>query len=121
IPAMAGREGAAIVNVSSVNGRMPNPMIVHYSAAKAALTNVGRSLAEELAPSGIRVNTVSPGPVRTPMWTAEKDGLANVFAAQEGTTVQDVMDRVLPETMGVSQGRVGEPGEVADLVLFLAS
>ncbi|GAA1780688.1 MULTISPECIES: oxidoreductase [Streptomonospora] len=121
VPAMTGREGAAIVNISSVNGRQPAPMIMHYSAAKAALTNLGRSLAEELAPSGIRVNTVSPGPVRTPLWTNEGDGFANVLAEQAGTTVEDVMDRLLPESMAVSLGRVGEPQEVADLTLFLAS
>ncbi|GAB3453709.1 SDR family oxidoreductase [Streptomonospora sediminis] len=121
IPAMTGRDGAAIVNISSVNASMPMPMNMHYSAAKAALTSIGRSLAEELAPSGIRVNTVSPGPVRTPMWTAEDGGSANVFAEQAGTTVDDVLDRVLPESMGISLGRIAEAHEVADLALFLAS
>ncbi|QBI51954.1 oxidoreductase [Streptomonospora litoralis] len=121
IPAMTDRESAAIVNISSVNARIPAPMIVHYSAAKAALTNMGRSLAEELAPSGIRVNTVSPGPVRTPLWTAEGDGFANFFASQMNTTVEDVMDRWLPEAMGISLGRVAEAHQVADLALFLAS
>ncbi|KIH99008.1 3-oxoacyl-ACP reductase [Streptomonospora alba] len=121
VPAMTGRTGAAIVNVSSVNARQPMPMIMHYSAAKAALTNLGRSLAEELAPDGIRVNTVSPGPVRTPLWTDEDGGFANVLAAQAETSVDDVMDRVVPESMGVSLGRVIEPHEVADLTLFLAS
>ncbi|GAA4919230.1 SDR family NAD(P)-dependent oxidoreductase [Streptomonospora salina] len=121
VPAMTGRTDAAIVNISSINAGQPFAMIMHYSAAKAALTNLSRSLAEDLASSGIRVNTVSPGPVRTPLWTAEGDGFANVFAAQDDTTVGDVMDRVLPETMGASLGRVTEPHEVADLTLFLAS
>ncbi|MFC4854032.1 SDR family oxidoreductase [Actinophytocola glycyrrhizae] len=113
------REGGSIVNISSLNARVPAGMIAPYSAAKAALTNLGTMLSEELAPA-IRVNTVSPGPVRTPLWTGER-GFAHVFAAQLGTTAQDVMDRVLPETMSITAGRVGEPREVADLVAFLAS
>ncbi|MDA0566533.1 SDR family oxidoreductase [Streptomonospora sp. S1-112] len=121
VPVLTTRGGGAIVNVSSVNARMPAASIVHYSASKAALTNVGRALAEELGASGIRVNTVSPGPVRTPMWTAEEDGFANGFAARAGITVDEVMDRLLPETFAVTTGRVSEPREVADVVLFLAS
>jgi NAD(P)-dependent dehydrogenase (short-subunit alcohol dehydrogenase family) len=113
------REGSSIVNIGSLNARLPAGMIAPYSAAKAALTNFGTALSEELAPR-IRVNTVSPGPVRTPMWTAE-GGFAEMFAAQLSTTVDDVMDRVLPETMSITAGRVGQPEEVADLVAFLAS
>jgi NAD(P)-dependent dehydrogenase (short-subunit alcohol dehydrogenase family) len=114
------RDGGSIVNISSLNARLPAGMIAPYSAAKAALTNLGTMLSEELAPA-IRVNTVSPGPVRTPMWTADGTGFAHVFAAQLGTTAEDVMDRVLPETMSITAGRVGEAQEVADLVAFLAS
>ena len=113
------REGSAIVNIGSLNARLPAGMIAPYSAAKAALTNFGTALSEELAPR-IRVNTVSPGPIRTPMWTAP-GAFAEMFAAQLSTTVDDVMDRVLPETMSITAGRVGEPQEVADLVAFLAS
>ena len=113
------RDGGSIVNISSLNARLPAGMIAPYSAAKAALTNLGTMLSEELAPR-IRVNTVSPGPVRTPLWTAD-GGFAHVFADQMGTTADDVMDRVLPETMSISIGRVGEAREVADLVAFLAS
>lgn len=113
------RDGSSIVNIGSLNARLPMAMIAPYSAAKAALTNFGTALSEELAPA-IRVNTVSPGPIRTPMWTAE-GAFAEMFAEQLSTTVDDVMDRVLPETMSITVGRVGEPNEVADLVAFLAS
>lgn len=113
------REGSSIVNLGSLNARLPAGMIAPYSAAKAALLNLGTALSEELAPA-IRVNTVSPGPIRTPMWTGP-EGFAHMFAAQLSTTADDVMDRVLPETMSITAGRVGEPQEVADLVAFLAS
>lgn len=77
-------------------------------------------MAEDLTPRGIRVNAVSPGPVRTPLWTGA-GGFAHLFAEQANTTVDDVMDRLLPETMAITTGRISEPEEVAALVLFLAS
>jgi NAD(P)-dependent dehydrogenase (short-subunit alcohol dehydrogenase family) len=109
-----------VVNIGSLNARLPAGMIAPYSAAKAALANFSKSLSEELAPQGIRVNTVSPGPVRTPMWTAP-GAFAHVFAEQAGTTVQDVMDRLVPESMRITTGRVSEPEEIAHVVAFLAS
>jgi NAD(P)-dependent dehydrogenase (short-subunit alcohol dehydrogenase family) len=120
LPAMRGRDGACVINISSVVAKVPAGTIAPYSAAKAALTNFGKALSEELAPQGIRVNTVSPGPVRTPFWTAP-GAFADMMAEQAGTTAQEVMDRVLPESMALSTGRIGEPEEIAELVAFLAS
>jgi NAD(P)-dependent dehydrogenase (short-subunit alcohol dehydrogenase family) len=120
VPAMSGRPGASIVTVSSLNARLPATTIAPYSAAKAALTNVGTALSEELAPQGIRVNTISPGPVRTPLWMAP-GGFAHLMAEGAGTTAEDFMDTVLPQAMSISTGRVSEAHEVADLVMFLAS
>ncbi|MGH3804378.1 MAG: SDR family NAD(P)-dependent oxidoreductase [Pseudonocardiaceae bacterium] len=120
LPAMKGREDACIVNVSSLNTRLPQGAIAPYCAAKAALTNLSKAWAEELGPQGIRVNTVSPGPVRTPFWT-EPGAFADFLAAKAGTDAQDFMDRVLPEQLSVTTGRVSEAEEVADLVMFLAS
>ncbi len=115
----AGRE-AAVVNIASLNARLPAGMIAPYSAAKAALVNFGKALSEELAAQGVRVNSVSPGPVRTPLWTGP-GGFAHLFAEQAGISADEVMDRMLPESMGISLGRVAEPEEIADLVLFLCS
>ena len=120
IPAMLGRGGGAIVNVSSVNGRRPGPMNVDYNAAKAALTNLTKALSEEYAPQGIRVNTVSPGPVRTPWWT-DDGGAADVLAAHTGADRTAVLEKVAPEMMALSTGRLAEPAEVADVVTWLAS
>ncbi|PZG23731.1 SDR family NAD(P)-dependent oxidoreductase [Nonomuraea aridisoli] len=112
--------GGAIVNITSINARLPFPMVVDYSAAKAAMANLTKSLSEEFAPRGVRVNAVAPGPVRTPFWTAP-GGFADAVAAGAGVTAQQALDEVVPQSMGISTGRVTEPGEVADLVLFLAS
>jgi NAD(P)-dependent dehydrogenase (short-subunit alcohol dehydrogenase family) len=120
LPHLLQAGGAAIVNISSINAQLPFPMVVDYSAAKAALTNLNKALSEEFAPQGVRVNAVSPGPVRTPFWTAP-GGFADATAAAAGTTAQEALDVIVPQSMGITLGRITEAHEVADLVLFLAS
>jgi NAD(P)-dependent dehydrogenase (short-subunit alcohol dehydrogenase family) len=120
LPPMLERGGGAIVNVSSGNARQPGPMNVDYSAAKAALNNLTKSLSEEFAPQGIRVNTVSPGPVRTAWWTDE-GGAADILAAHVGVGRDAVMDEVAPEMMKLTTGRLVEPQEVADVIALLVS
>ncbi|GGJ10702.1 SDR family NAD(P)-dependent oxidoreductase [Streptomyces brasiliensis] len=120
LPHLVDSEGSSIINISSINARLPFPMVVDYSAAKAGLSSLTKSLSEEFAPRGVRVNAIAPGPVRTPFWTAP-GGFAEMTAAQAGTTVQEAIDVVVPQHMGISTGRVTEPHEVADLALFLAS
>ncbi|MER6061447.1 SDR family NAD(P)-dependent oxidoreductase [Streptomyces sp. CA-142005] len=120
LPHLLAADGGSIVNISSINARLPFPAVVDYSAAKAALASLTKSLSEEFAPQGVRVNAIAPGPVRTPFWTAP-GGFADATAAQAGTTAQEAIDVVVPQSMGISTGRVTEPHEVADLALFLAS
>ncbi|MET8804000.1 oxidoreductase [Streptomyces sp. NPDC004546] len=120
LPHLLAADGGSIVNISSINARLPFPAVVDYSAAKAALASLTKSLSEEFAPQGVRVNAIAPGPVRTPFWTAP-GGFADATAARAGTTAQEAIDVVVPQSMGISTGRVTEPHEVADLALFLAS
>ncbi len=120
VPSMLERGGGAIVNVSSTSARLPASFVVDYSAAKAALTSLSKVLAEELAPRKIRVNTVSPGPVRTPRWTRD-GGAADDLARQANTTRERVMTEVVPQMMNITLGRMAEAEEVAALVVFLAS
>jgi NAD(P)-dependent dehydrogenase (short-subunit alcohol dehydrogenase family) len=115
IPHMAGRPGATIVTVSSVNAFLPDPGVIDYSAAKGALTNLCKSLSKELGPR-IRVNTISPGPVRTDLWLGE-DGVA---AAVGGSLRTDPADVVRRQEAQAATGRFTSPNEIADLVLFLA-
>ena len=117
LPALL-RSGGAIVNVSSVNARLPFPMVVDYSAHKAALTNLTTALSEEFAPQGVRVNAVSPGPVRTPGWTDE-GRIADGIAAATGSTRDQVLDEGVPASMGIALGRMGQADEVAAAVAFL--
>jgi NAD(P)-dependent dehydrogenase (short-subunit alcohol dehydrogenase family) len=120
IPLMLERGGGAIVNISSANGRQPSPINVDYGAAKAGMNNLNKVLSEEFGPRGIRVNTVSPGPVRTAWWTDE-GGVADMFAAQAGIDRESVMTDLAPKMMNLSTGRLADPREIADAVVVLVS
>ncbi|RJL24192.1 SDR family NAD(P)-dependent oxidoreductase [Bailinhaonella thermotolerans] len=112
--------GGSIVNVSSGNARQPGPMNVDYSAAKAAMNNLTKALSAEFAPQGVRVNTVSPGPVLTAWWT-EEGGAADILAGMTGTDRDTVIGKAAPEMMGLATGRLVDPQEIADAVVLLAS
>lgn len=119
LPIMVERGGGVVVNVSSINARLPQPPVADYAAAKAAMTNLSKLLAEEFGPQGVRVNAVSPGPVRTPLWEDEGrfgHGMASAMGAETTALLE-----ALPGQAGITLGRFTEAEEVADLVLFLAS
>ena len=92
--------GGVIVNLSSINTRAPSPRGALYSATKAALAALTRAWAAEFSPSGVRVNTVAPGPVYT-----------------AGATP----DRTTSTGKTTLLGRAAEPAEIADTIAFLAS
>lgn len=118
LPSLIERHGA-IINVSSINARVPSTGPVGYSEAKAALTAFSKRLAEEFGPQGVRVNTVSPGPVGTGLWR-DPDGFGGKVAETFGATHADFL-AALPTTFGVTSGRLVEPEEVAALITLLAS
>jgi NAD(P)-dependent dehydrogenase (short-subunit alcohol dehydrogenase family) len=120
MPHLLESDGASIVNVSSGNGRRPGPMNYDYNAAKAALNNLTKGLSEEFAPQGVRVNSVSPGPVRTPWWTDE-GGAADIIAGAMGSDRDAVLDGGAAEMMSLTTGRLATPQEVADVIVLLAS
>ncbi|MFF4341732.1 SDR family oxidoreductase [Kitasatospora sp. NPDC001540] len=118
LPSLLER-GGAIVNVSSINGRTPLGSPVGYAEAKAALNQFGKRLSEELAPRGVRVNTVSPGPTATAMWT-DPTSYGGHFADFLGVPHEALLAD-LPARIGSASGRLTTPEEVADLVVFLLS
>jgi NAD(P)-dependent dehydrogenase (short-subunit alcohol dehydrogenase family) len=117
LPQMERRGRGAVVIVGSVNAYLPDPAIYDYCAAKAAVTNFAKALSKELAPKNIRVNSVSPGPVSSGVWT-EEGGVADGFAAAGGQTADDIRAMI---TRVTPTGRFTTPKQVADLVVFLAS
>jgi NAD(P)-dependent dehydrogenase (short-subunit alcohol dehydrogenase family) len=118
LPGLIARRGV-IVNVSSVGARVPANGPVAYNTAKAALTALGKALAEEFGPAGVRVVTVSPGPTRTAVWEAP-GGLGSQLAAAANADHQQFLAQV-PAAMGMTTGRFAEPDEVAQLIAFMAS
>jgi NAD(P)-dependent dehydrogenase (short-subunit alcohol dehydrogenase family) len=117
LPHLLQRGSGTIVTVSSVNSFLPDPNIVDYTAAKAALANFSKALSKEVGPRGIRVNTVSPGPVSTALWLGD-DGVAKTVAQATGGDADAVAQSVADQS---ATGRFTTPEEVADLVLVLAS
>ena len=108
LPLMAA--GAAIVLNASVAAAKGNPSGSLYGASKAGVRSLGRTIAAELAPCGIRVNVISPGPIETPLFG--RDGLIAGGAV-------DTMKAAWAERNPMK--RFGTPDEVAAAVLFLAS
>ena len=103
LPGMIRRQAGCIVNISSMWGQVGASCEVDYSAAKAALIGFTKALAQETAPSGIRVNCVAPGVIRTPM--------LDCYDAQ-------TLDDLAAET---PLGRLGTPEDIAGAVAFLCS
>jgi NAD(P)-dependent dehydrogenase (short-subunit alcohol dehydrogenase family) len=79
-PAMADRGAGAIVNVGSINGLVGMAHSALYSATKAAIHSLTKSWAAEYGPSGVRVNTVAPGPTITPIMAAYADRIERIIA-----------------------------------------
>lgn len=97
--------GSSIINTTSIQAYQPSPTLLDYAATKAAINNFSKGLAEELAPNGIRVNAVAPGPI----WT--------VLQPSKGQPTE-----ALPEFgHSTGLGRAGQPTELAPAYVFLAS
>jgi NAD(P)-dependent dehydrogenase (short-subunit alcohol dehydrogenase family) len=110
IPVMLDGDGGSIVNVASIAASVCTGGAA-YAASKGAIVSYTRHTARELARRGVRVNAVSPGFMRTPMTTGERDGLDE--AAQE--------ERVAGFAAHLPMKRMGAMDDIADAILFLAS
>ncbi len=117
LPAMLAAGHGSIVNTSSVNAFLPDPGVVDYGAAKAALTNLTKALSKEVGSRGVRVNSVSPGPVATDLWLGDV-GVAATVGRASGRDPQQVAQDAAGQSV---TGRFTRPDEVAALVLVLAS
>ncbi|WP_139999305.1 SDR family NAD(P)-dependent oxidoreductase [Paenibacillus paridis] len=99
------KAGGSVILNSSVLATAGSPGWAAYAASKGAVSSMARVLVSELAPHGIRVNTISPGATRTPIW-GQPEGLAQMESAL---------------TRSIPLNRLGEPEEIANVALFLAS
>jgi meso-butanediol dehydrogenase / (S,S)-butanediol dehydrogenase / diacetyl reductase len=112
IPEMKKRGGGSIINLASVQGHACQRGVAAYAASKGAIHSLTRALALDHAADNIRVNSISPGSIRTPMLAKSAGNFA------PGVPVEEVFSR-----FGAAHplGRVGTPEEVAELAAFLAS
>jgi NAD(P)-dependent dehydrogenase (short-subunit alcohol dehydrogenase family) len=118
---MVRQRSGAIVNVASVHSFFqPDGRTVDYGTAKAAVSTLTKSLAEEFGSLGIRINAVSPGPVSTDMWLGEV-GVVETVAAASGIDSNEARDVMISGMGGIATGRFTTPEEVATIVLLLAS
>ncbi|WNV87299.1 SDR family oxidoreductase [Umezawaea sp. Da 62-37] len=118
IPAMIQAGAGAVVHVSSIQRRMPLfEATLGYAAAKAALTTYSKGLANEVAPKGVRVNSVAPGFVRTD----GADGLIRRISEGQGIDLQAALRQVMDSLGGIPIGRPASPAEAAELIAFLVS
>ncbi|MFD7877962.1 SDR family NAD(P)-dependent oxidoreductase [Streptomyces sp. NPDC059766] len=116
LPHLLATGAGCIVTVSSVNARLPDPLVIDYGAAKAALTNFCKALSKEVGPHGVRVNTIGPGPVETALWQGA-GGVAAAVGRSRGVDPGEVARGAAGQSV---TGRFSRPSEVADLVLYLA-
>ena len=108
-PAMAQGGGGSIVNLSSILGKVGQPGAAHYCASKGGVLMLTKAAALEWAPAAIRVNSVHPGYIETPMVTGA------LQASENGNEMRDLIISRHP------LGRLGRPREIADAVVFLIS
>jgi NAD(P)-dependent dehydrogenase (short-subunit alcohol dehydrogenase family) len=117
LPSMLAQGSGVIIHISSARRLLPLNASVPYAAAKAALTNYSKALANEVARQGIRVNSVAPGLIETGALQRTITQHAATAGINEDTARQHLIDSL----GGIPLGRPGRPEEVAELVAFLVS
>jgi NAD(P)-dependent dehydrogenase (short-subunit alcohol dehydrogenase family) len=118
LPSMTTRGSGVVIHVTSIQNELPLPeATTAYAAAKAALSTYSKALSKEVSPKGVRVVRVSPG------WIATESSIALAarLAADHGVSVEQGKQLIMDSLGGVPIGRPSEPGEIANLVAFLAS
>jgi len=121
LASMVTAHRGSIINVASVNAfYQPDGATIDYGAAKAALVNLTKSLAQEFGPQGIRINAISPGPVSTDLWLGD-DGVAETVGRATGVDADTARRQIVAAMGGIPTGRFTTPAEVATLIVVLAS
>jgi 3-oxoacyl-[acyl-carrier protein] reductase len=115
VPQMRTQGGGRIINMSTVSGRTPAPILPDYNSAKAAMLAFSKTMSFELAPDHILVNSVCPAFIHSPLWERLADSMVSVM----GNSREEVYQNLA--TQFVALKRFGREEEVAAVVAFLAS
>jgi NAD(P)-dependent dehydrogenase (short-subunit alcohol dehydrogenase family) len=118
LPSLIERRGT-IINVSSAGARLVSAGPFDYNVSKAALNALTKVIAEQFGGQGVRAITVSPGPVKTGVWT-DSDGFIARLAKEQGVDHETFAEELMGN-LGASTGRITTPEEVARLIAFAAS
>ncbi|UIF90018.1 SDR family NAD(P)-dependent oxidoreductase [Cupriavidus sp. UYPR2.512] len=118
LPRLRTRDKPVIINNASDLARQPEPVPIDYSASKAAVLALTKGLARAEAPK-VRVNAVAPGPVWTPFWTKE-GGFAETMGKFHGMEPREAVEHEL-SLRQLPLKRLGNPEEVANVIVFLSS
>lgn len=118
LPKMLEQKSGVIIHISSISAIQPIwESNMSYGIAKAALNAYSKTLSNEVAGKGVRVLTVSPGPVNT----GGMNDFLQDLAKSLGITLEDMTQKLMNNLGGIPMGRIAEPDEVAELVGFLVS
>ena len=114
IPHMRQRGGGRIINIGGMAARYSNPLTNSNGVTNASVSNMAKNLADQVASDGILVNCIHPGTTRTPRQTM----ILERQARDAGITVAEAEERAIA---GIPIGRMVEPEDIADLILFMVS
>jgi NAD(P)-dependent dehydrogenase (short-subunit alcohol dehydrogenase family) len=118
LPSMIEAGSGAVVHITSIQRKLPlHEATLGYAAAKAALAAYSKGLANEVAPHGVRVNSVAPGFIQT----SAADALIERLAKAEDIGTDAARQQLMASLGGIPLGRPARPQEVAELVAFLVS
>jgi NAD(P)-dependent dehydrogenase (short-subunit alcohol dehydrogenase family) len=117
LPLLKKSDAAAMVYVSSLLAKQPEPRLISTSAARAGALNLAKSLSIEFAPAGIRLNSILLGVIDTGQWEARwRERVAKGETLERAAYIAE-----LARERGIPLGRIGTPREVADTIVFLSS
>ena len=114
IPSMIEKKSGRIVNVIGNTGKQPSSKLLPGSSANAALLTIIKGLSEDLAPHGIKINALNPGPTKTERWVNLMENLSD----SSDKSVKEIENEFIKD---IPIGKLAEPNEIAKLVMFLAS
>ncbi len=115
VPHMRRQGGGRIINMSTVSGHTPPPLLVDYNSAKEAMLAFTKTISSELAADKILVNSVCPALIHSPLW----ERMADAMIGMMGTTREEVYQNLAGQALALK--RFGRPDEVSGVVAFLAS